>query len=194
LASETAFNVNEVEALYELFRQLSSSILDDGLIDKEEFVLALCDGGKKNFMAEKLFDVVDEKHDGHIEFPEFVHSLNIFHPDTPQSDKISFAFKLYDVRSTGYIERNGLKKMILATLSETGSSLSDEQLDAILDRTLEEGELKEEGKMDIQEWEQMVSKCPSLIHNMTIPYLRGGITLAFPSFIIDTRVEESDLI
>jgi len=87
-----------------------------------------------------VFDVFDEKRNGVIEFEEFVHALNIFHPCTPPEKKIDckssarvlhlcfyiihfiavsigknynfffigllvVSFKLYDLRQTGYIER-----------------------------------------------------------------------------------------
>ncbi|ONK62198.1 uncharacterized protein A4U43_C07F1390 [Asparagus officinalis] len=44
------------------------------------------------------------KGNGVIDFGEFVRSLSIFHPDTAQTEKISFAFRLYDLRRTGYNE------------------------------------------------------------------------------------------
>ena len=74
----------------------------------------------------------DSKHDGVIEFEEFVRCLSVFHPEAPQAEKVScmqsctfsfqcvhrlyldfdmnwcgvaVAFQLYDIWQTGFIER-----------------------------------------------------------------------------------------
>ncbi|RHN43481.1 putative EF-hand domain pair protein [Medicago truncatula] len=100
LAEQTYFNVSEIEALYDLFMKLSSSMVNDGLISKEEFQLGLFGSSKK----QNLFD-----------FGEFVKALSVFHPAAPQPQKAAckssslkrvFAFRLYDIWQRGFIERD----------------------------------------------------------------------------------------
>ncbi|PIA34781.1 hypothetical protein AQUCO_03700212v1 [Aquilegia coerulea] len=166
LASETPFTVSEVEALYELFKKLSSSIINDGLIHKEEFQLALFkNSNRRNLFADRVFDLFDVKRNGVIEFGEFVRSLGIFHPNAPIADKVAFAFKLYDLRQTGYIER---------------------------EETFNEADSNGDGRIDPEEWKEFVSRNPSLIKNMTLPYLKD-ITIAFPSFVLNSEVEDADM-
>ncbi|CAN0889665.1 Calcineurin B-like protein 7 [Linum grandiflorum] len=182
-------NVNEVESLYELYKKLSSSIVQDG----EDFQFALFrTTEKQNLFADRVFDIFDVNRDGHIEFGEFVDSLSVFHPRTPTAVKIKCAFKLYDLRRTGYIEREELKDMVVALLTESDLVLSEDIVEQIVDKTFDDADSKADGKIDQEEWEDYVEKNPSLLKNMTLPYLMD-ITLSFPSFVMRTEADESEL-
>ncbi|KAL1225188.1 Calcineurin B-like protein 5 [Cardamine amara subsp. amara] len=173
LASQTFFSEAEVEVLHELFIKLTSCFSNKNLMTKEEFQSVLTkDTKRRSLSAERIFGLFDMRNDGTIDFGEFVHSLNIFHPNSSQRDKALFAFRLYDTHQTGFIEPEEVKEMIIDVLEESELILTESVIDTIVSKTFEEADWKKDGKIDLEEWENFVATNPLTLKNMTIPFLK----------------------
>ena len=164
----------QVEKLYELFKVISSSGDDDGLIDKSEFQQAL--GLKRNLFVDRMFELFDANGDKNINFTEFVAGLSVFTKRAKGEEKARFSFRMYDFNADGKIDKAELGRMLQATIEENSLNITPEAAQELLDATFAEAECAESGLMTFDEYQALVTKKPQLLEFMTITSLNQVIS------------------
>ena len=191
LADQTHFRPGQIRVLREVFAKVSRSHDDDGLIDADEFQLALFgtgvdDGKTRDLFSERIFACFDSARDGRLTFEEFVKGLSVFHPRAPRNEKTEFAFRVYDLRGTGAIEREDVREMLEAVLRQSKAmSLTKEMMEAVLDKTFEDCDLTKDGVISMKEFKTLVEKNEKIISNMTMPSL-DRLTKVYPDFLFSS--------
>eukprot|EP00741_Cyanophora_paradoxa_P021310 tig00021348_g20570.t1 len=168
LCHGTHFCPEEVKILYQHFKAISGALVDDGLIDKDEFKAALGMNAHNNLFCDRLFSLFDSNDDKRIDFAEFLSVLSVFCPKGSMEEKMKLSFKIYDFDGDGCITRDELLAMLQACLSENRLRLTPSQIDEILDATFREADLDGNGRIDYNEYRELVLRHPKMLKNMTI--------------------------
>ncbi|GAP87631.2 putative calcineurin subunit B [Rosellinia necatrix] len=143
------FDREEVERLKKRFMKLDKD--QNGTIERDEF-LSLPQISS-NPLATRLIAIFDEDGGGDVDFQEFVSGLSAFSSKGNKEQKLRFAFKVYDIDRDGYIS-NGELFIVLKMM--VGNNLKDQQLQQIVDKTIMEADLDEDGKISFEEFKKMV--------------------------------------
>ena len=193
LADQTHFRPGQIRVLRDVFSKVSRSHDADGAIDADEFQLALfgreVNGGKtRDLFSERIFACFDSARDGQLTFEEFVKGLSVFHPQATRNEKTEFAFRVYDLRGTGAIEREDVREMLEAVLRQSKAmTLTKEMMEAVLNKTFEDCDLTNDGVISMKEFKTLVEKNEKIIANMTMPSLER-LTKVYPDFLFTQRV------
>lgn len=110
----STFTSEEINDLYLFFNQLSKAKRDDGVIDFEEFCMAVGINGKRREgpFAKNLFQIFDTNDDKVINFREFILAFATFLNETIDK-QIRLSFRLYDPRDTGRVSKASMSEILL---------------------------------------------------------------------------------
>jgi serine/threonine-protein phosphatase 2B regulatory subunit len=100
-----------------------------------------------------MIAIFDEDGGGDVDFQEFVSGLSAFSSKGNKDQKLQFAFKVYDIDRDGYIS-NGELFIVLKMM--VGNNLKDQQLQQIVDKTIMEADLDNDGRISFDEFKKMV--------------------------------------
>ncbi|QLI73427.1 Calcineurin subunit B [Metarhizium brunneum] len=152
------FDREEVDRLRKRFMKLDKVHIpplfladNSGTIERDEF-LSLPQISS-NPLATRMIAIFDEDGGGDVDFQEFVSGLSAFSSKGNKEQKLQFAFKVYDIDRDGYIS-NGELFIVLKMM--VGSNLKDQQLQQIVDKTIMEADLDNDGKISFEEFTKMV--------------------------------------
>uniref|UniRef100_A0A7S1QUG2 EF-hand domain-containing protein n=1 Tax=Neobodo designis TaxID=312471 RepID=A0A7S1QUG2_NEODS len=140
LEQTTTFTRSELEAIYDNYKRVSASVVNDGMIDAEEFKQMMVAGGVPSwntFLVDGLFSMFDADGSGQISFEEFVTILATYHNKKKggQNEKHKLLFKIYDVDKDGKISKQDLCKILEDCLKCNNIVLSPEDNMALVEAT-----------------------------------------------------------
>ena len=109
---------DEINKLYENFKNLdkdgSGSLEPAEILDLPEL--------SQNPLVKRVIDVLDKDRDGNISFVEFVQGLTSLSASASTEEKLTFAFKIYDIDNDGFIG-NGELFVVLKMM--VGDNITD---------------------------------------------------------------------
>ena len=185
LARKTHFRPGQIRVLRDVFSKVSKNgdAIDVAEFQRALFGVARDDGAARDLFSERIFACFDAARDGRLSFEEFVVGLSVFHPEASVDAKAEFAFKVYDLRGTGAIDREDVRRMLEAVLMQSRSmSLTKEMMTAVLDKTFEDCDLTKDGVISLKEFKTLVGKNDKIIANMTMKSL-DSLTKVYPDFL-----------
>mmetsp|Transcript_22013 Transcript_22013/g.48653 ORF Transcript_22013/g.48653 Transcript_22013/m.48653 type:complete len:351 (+) Transcript_22013:72-1124(+) len=121
---------SQIKKIYKRFQEIDAD--NSGAIDFAEFCKAL--ELEDSIVSKQMFRIFDMDGSGTVELKEFIVILSRY-TSAAKTEKLKFAFMMFDEDCSGYIEREELVEMLLASFIVEGFSRQeiDDKCDAIYD-------------------------------------------------------------
>ena len=145
------FSKEEVSRLSKRFSKLDAD--GNGSLSLDEFFSM--PQLEKNPIARRVVEIFDKDNSGEVDFKEFLSGISQFSVKSERSQKLEFAFEIYDMDNDGFISNadlySALKMMV-------GSNLNDTQLQQLVDKTMLKADEDGDGFLSYKEFETLIGE------------------------------------
>ncbi|XP_062898141.1 calcium and integrin-binding family member 3-like isoform X1 [Mobula hypostoma] len=165
----TVFSRKEIMRLYHRFRALVPQNVPWQFNDIKDIKLPLqliskMPELKENPFHQEILKVFSDEQ-GVMTFNEFLNMFSALSDMAPNSLKAYYAFKIYDFNHDNFICQSDLEVMLNKLM---GKELSDEELQLVCNKVVEEGDLDGDGKLSLADFEYMITRAPDFVSTFHI--------------------------
>jgi len=144
------------ESLKEMYKRFLESDKDgSGRVDVNEFVRML--RVDRTPFVERLFAMFDSDRTGLIDVKEFIVGMSNVGSEA-KDNKIQFAFSVYDLDGSGFIDASEMRKIIKATNMST-----DKQVDRKVEWLMRQCDTDGDGNISFEEFTALSKKFPNIV-------------------------------
>ncbi|KAI6181972.1 Calcium and integrin-binding family member 2 [Aphelenchoides fujianensis] len=112
---------------------------------------------QENPFRRRICEVFSEDGCGNLTFDDFLDMFSVFSETAPLHLKLKYAFRIYDYDGDDQLGHDDLSKTIRCL---TRDELTDEEVEFIIERIIEEADLDSDDQISYQEFEHAVSRSP----------------------------------
>lgn len=146
----------DTEGLKKMYQTFLASDKDgSGRVDVNEFVRML--RVDRTPFVERLFSIFDSDRTGLIDVKEFIVGMSNFGGEA-RDNKIKFAFSVYDLDGSGFIDSSEMGKIIRATNMST-----DKQVERKVEWLMRQCDTDGDGNISFDEFTQLSKKFPNIV-------------------------------
>ncbi|KAK0428386.1 hypothetical protein QR680_010769 [Steinernema hermaphroditum] len=168
----TFFTRKDIMRLYKRFYALNPNKIPNNMQGNQPSTITLTYDEiekipelRENPFRHRILQVFSEDGCGNLTFDDFLDMFSVFSEMAPLQLKLKYAFRIYDYDGDDQLGHDDLSKMIRCL---TRDELSDEEVEFIIERIIEEADLDGDEQISYAEFEHVVSRSPDFIRTFHI--------------------------
>ncbi|GFR71052.1 calcium and integrin-binding family member 3-like [Elysia marginata] len=168
----TFFTRQDVLRVFKRFRELAPELIPDDMsgelasqikipLEKLEEMPEL----KENPFRRRICEIFSDEGNGDMSFDDFLDMFSVFSEASSRDIKSTYAFRIYDYDGDNHLGKGDLEKTLVAL---TQNSLTQEEVNFVVNKVLEETDLDDDGMLSFVEFEHVISRAPEFLNTFHI--------------------------